>query len=408
MLHCWGRRGRSGGCVDRIAGVVVAAVSALVSIAAGAAPAVGSQAGGASRGATQPVDFVIPLSPAAEPRRSATAGATIPFWTDSITASQNGKGYHYEMVGQNPRVKLSHPTTTIVANIIPIIVELANGSTFDPTVKSCSEKTSPLNAVLASPIFRNTDFSPGGTNVGNTQYLDVFQRANFWTYTQPSGVNPGYHVLLTPKVGKAITIKVPAADGRLAPNGNCPAAGVTMAYAVSQGLKLLPTLAAKPWNVSPKTFPIFLLHNIEFDSTLGVSGSVGFHAAVPNPAFHGTTQTVAVASYLDAAIAPREADVAVLSHEIGEWMDDPLATSPTPPWGHVGQVNGHCQANLEVGDPLTGTTFPVKRNGVTYHLQELAFFSWFYGPTTSTGVNGSFSFNGTFTRPAPLCPPGGK
>ena len=44
---------------------------------------------------------------------------------------------------------------------------------------------------------------------------------------------------------------------------------------------------------------------------------------------------------------------------------------------------------------------------MTYHPQELAFFSWFYGPDTSTGVNDTFSFSGTFTRPAPLCPPGG-
>src|SRR5215472_16401835 len=61
-------------------------------------------------------------------------------------------------------------------------------------------------------------------------------------------------------------------------------------------------------------------------------------------------------------------------------MDDPFGSNPTPAWGHVGQVGG-CQNNLEVGDPLTGkniqtVTMP---NGFTYHLQELAFFSWFYG-----------------------------
>ena len=109
----------------------------------------------------------------------------------------------------------------------------------------------------------------------------------------------------------------------------------------------------------PKTFPIFLLHNVELPRKLGVSGSVGFHAAIPNPAFHGVTQTVAVASYLDAAVAPHEPDIAVLSHEVGEWMDDPLGTNSAPPWGNVGQVSGSCQRNLEVGDPLTGTTFAV-------------------------------------------------
>ena len=97
----------------------------------------------------------------------------------------------------------------------------------------------------------------------------------------------------------------------------------------------------------------------------------------------------------------------MLSHEVGEWLDDPFGNNPTPAWGNTGQVKGQCQANLEVGDPLTGTTFPVVRKGVTYHPQELAFSSWFYGPSPSIAVNGTYSFNGTFTRPALICPPGG-
>ena len=386
----------------RCTGLLAAAVALGV-----VAPGVSQASVGPDARPIQPVDFVVPLARADRAQGSAVTVATIPMWSSSIAASQNGKKYRYQMVGQDPRVRLANPATTIVANIIPIVVKLSDGTTFDPTTKSCGETVSPLNAALASPVFENTTFRSGGTNVGNTQYADAFQRASFWAYTKPSGINPGYHVVLEPKVGKTISITVPAASGRLDTGPSCDAAEVTMAYAVSQGLKLLPSLAAKPWGVSPKTFPIFLLHNVEFDTKLGTPGSVGFHAAVPNPAFHGAAQTVAVASYLDAAVSSRESDIAVLSHEIGEWMDDPLGTNPTPPWGNSGQVHGHCQSNLEVGDPLTGTTFAVTRAGVTYHPQELAFFSWFYGPATSTGVNGSFSFNGTLTHPAPLCPPGG-
>ena len=72
---------------------------------------------------------------------------------------------------------------------------------------------------------------------------------------------------------------------------------------------------------------------------------------------------------------------------------------------HTGQV-GSCQENLEVGDPLTGTTVaPVLMpNGFTYNLQEMAFFSWFFGGP-SIGVNGWYSNNGTFTTDAgPVCP----
>ncbi len=85
-------------------------------------------------------------------------------------------------------------------------------------------------------------------------------------------------------------------------------------------------------------------------------------------------------------------------------MNDPFGNNATPPWGHTGQVGG-CQNNLEVGDPLTGTNAPpvVMPNGFTYHLQELAFFSWFYG-APSIGVNGWFSNNGTFlTDAGPPC-----
>ncbi len=180
-----------------------------------------------------------------------------------------------------------------------------------------------------------------------------------------------------------------------------------MAYAVAQGPKLIPSLAAKPWGVNPLHVPDFLApqRRVRHDARRGQI--CRFHAAIPNPAFRGATQTVAVASYPDATSAAHESDTAVLSHEIGEWVNDPLGTNATPPWGNVGQVNGHCHANLEIGGPLTGTTFPVACDDVTDH-PELAWFSWFYEPIATTGVNGSFSFNGTFTRPAPRCPPGGQ
>ena len=93
-----------------------------------------------------------------------------------------------------------------------------------------------------------------------------------------------------------------------------------------------------------------------------------------------------------------------MSHEVGEWMNDPFGNTPVPPWGHIGQQPG-CQGNYEVGDPLSGTDVGpiVMPNGFTYHLQELAFFSWFYG-APSVGIHGWFSDNGTFlTDAGPPC-----
>jgi hypothetical protein len=99
-------------------------------------------------------------------------------------------------------------------------------------------------------------------------------------------------------------------------------------------------------------------------------------------------------------------DVSVLSHEILEWINDPSGMNLTPASCNIGQVRG-CQNNFETGDPLSGTLRPavVMPNGVTYHLQDNAFFSWFYG-TGFTAAGGKFSSAGTFGGFAKNCPPG--
>lgn len=102
-----------------------------------------------------------------------------------------------------------------------------------------------------------------------------------------------------------------------------------------------------------------------------------------------------------------------MTHEVNEWQDDPTVGNATPAWGHIGQVSG-CQGNLEVGDPLSGTLEPISLGGATYHVQDLAFASWFYrhdakvvgvsGTMGNFGVNGWFSLFGTFKSDAgPLC-----
>jgi hypothetical protein len=104
---------------------------------------------------------------------------------------------------------------------------------------------------------------------------------------------------------------------------------------------------------------------------------------------------------------------------MGEAINDPFVKPHgTPAWGQVGQVfrpppnPPACQDNLEVGDPLTpvGPNPPGSKTFVVggYHLQELAFYSWFFGSTAlGVGAGGGFSDNGTFLGFAKLCPPGG-
>jgi hypothetical protein len=148
--------------------------------------------------------------------------------------------------------------------------------------------------------------------------------------------------------------------------------------------------------VGPNDLSIFVFNSVILsDSAVPIAS--GYHNAFFSGGGAGPLQTYAVSDFDTSALIG--GDIETLSHEIGEWMDDPLGTNPTPNWGHVGQVTS-CQNNLEVGDPLSGTDFTsVTLGGFTYHPQELAFFSWFYGHP-SIGAGGKYSDNGTFTSDA--------
>jgi hypothetical protein len=141
---------------------------------------------------------------------------------------------------------------------------------------------------------------------------------------------------------------------------------------------------------------LFLSYNT-FETSGGSCCILGYHGV--NSANH----TYAVAAYSDPGIfnVPIQ-DIHALSHEIGEWMDDPFGNNPTPAWGHVGQVSG-CQNNLEDGDPVTGIAFTVTLNGFTYHPENLVFFSWFAHQSPSIAVNHWYTFLNTFSTFAAAC-----
>jgi hypothetical protein len=155
--------------------------------------------------------------------------------------------------------------------------------------------------------------------------------------------------------------------------------------------------------IGPTTLPIFLFYNVIMDPSgelaCPTGCALGYHNSQGFP-----VQTYSISDWDTTKLfGSTTGNSSVMAHEIGEWMDDPLGTNPVPLWGNIGQVSG-CQNNLEVGDPLSGILVPlVPLNGMNYDLQELAFFSWFYG-TPSIAVDAVFSDNGTFTADAgPIC-----
>jgi hypothetical protein len=263
--------------------------------------------------------------------------------------------------------------------------------------------------VQSSPIFQTHDFVMNGVDVGAAQYLDAYQRANFWTNVQATGSR--YHTVLSPvTVAAAITFGPAAGHGKTYPAGtffgqNCAEAvvDINVLQPFLQGTAI-PALAAQ--GVGPTTFPFFVLYNVVqavgSDNIFGSCCILGFHSAFGSSV---SPQTYGIADFDLSGVFSDASDSSTLAHEVGEWMDDPIGGNPTPSWGHTGQVSG-CQGNLESGDPLSGTNIPgvLMPNGFTYNLQELAFFSWFYRQNPSLGANGDFSDNGTFVQDAgPVC-----
>lgn len=338
----------------------------------------------------------------------AAAGATIPLWNYS-TVGYDGVTYTGMMVGRSPFFH-GHRVTTIPTVLIPVKLTFADTNTvFDPSVPdACAPGgVSVVSLILKSPIFQNSPFTMNGANVGSTQYLDAFQRANFWTLVSATP----YHTVFstTPTVLPVQSVTVPAANGTTDNLiGQCRADGqMDIAWWDNYvQMTLIPSLAAQ--GVGPGTFPQIVLDSVAERIPAGCCAT-GYHNAFLNG---GVFQSYSVNEWDTSGHFGGTTDT--MSHEVAEWMDDPDTSNPTPPWGFIGQDPTKCQggptsttSNLEVGDPLTGTAFPaVTLNGVTYDLQELAFFSWFYGGT-SLGSGGKYSNNGTFSGFAIACPPGG-
>ena len=354
----------------------------------------------------QAYSTVIPLKGVgAETVRAAVQNSTtIPLWDYSVTSPLDDQVYSGVMVGRSPFFNGAR-TTNIPAFVVPLIIKFSDGTVFDPTATdhTCSPAGTPANLTQNSPLYVPLDIKMGSVDIGTAQYLDAFQRGNFWTNV--SVTRNRYHTTLSPvTVLSAVTVNVPSADGSVfstTPYGGCGGIIGVMNINWFDPMvtgTIIPNLASQ--GVGPTTFPLFLMKDVVMTSGTPSFPSncciAGYHGAFGSP-----LQTYATADYDTTEIFGGTSDITAMSHEIGEWMDDPIGNNPTPLWGHTGQVSG-CQNNLEVGDPLSGTDFPqlLATNGVTYHPQELAFFSWFFRQSPSLGVNGWYSDNGTFTQDA--------
>jgi hypothetical protein len=309
----------------------------------------------------------------AQPNGQIVRAASTPLTTWNGSFVSAGKTFNFNMVGTAPSTGTS---TTVQAFVIPI--KLVIGSqTFDPQTVLSNGKTV-VNNTIASPVFATgVSFTSGGVSMGSTQYLDAYQRANFWGTVS---AHTGYHVLLGgPTIEPEVTLTVPKRSGTTGTPFGHTAAEVDINYFDAQVQAIIKNITA----IQPNTLPII----ITYDTYLTQNRSCcigGYHSSF---GLASAPQSYAVFSYVDHP-GDFSQDVSALSHEIGEWMADPLV---------VNTGNNTPCGILENGDPLENTAnfggFPFTLGGFTYNLQDLVTMPYFGAPP-STSVNNEFTFQG--------------
>ena len=299
---------------------------------------------------------------------------TLPTWT--FKWSYDGVKYSAIFVGPKP-TKTAAPIT-VPTYIIPMKLKYGKFTT-DPTAADYTGN-SPITNTVNSPLFQTgIDYNQGGTDLGNTQYEDAFQRAVLWK--KASKDKAGYHVLLgQPTIEPTQAETVPTNQG-----GTTTAWGNKVIVANINWFdpiieKLLTTL-----KIPANSLPLFIT-----TQTYLSSGSIsnccigGYHS-------YTGTQAYSHFTYIsnNSSSAAFSEDVSAGSHEIGEWMDDPLTNNT--------KVPSRCGI-YEVGDPIEGLTnfgtYPYALNGMTYHLQDLVLPSYFGAPEKDN-INYNQSFQGT-------------
>jgi hypothetical protein len=304
--------------------------------------------------------------------KNAIEAASTPLQTWNGSFTYNGTTYTYNMVGVPP---FPSGSATVTTYVIPVKIVISNGAVYDPSYVLSNGNTVTQNTV-ASPIFAKTvDFKSGGADMGTTQYIDAFQRANFWDTTG----NPSHLLLGGPTVLAEQTVNVPKRSGTTGVVFGFNAGLVDINYFDSQAHSLLTKLG-----ITPNTFAIFLTYDVYL--TQHHSCCIGgYHSSTGSSS---APQSYAHATYVDHAGAFSQ-DVSALSHEVGEWADDPLVVN-------INGNNTPC-GSLEVGDPLENNAnfggYPYTVNGFTYNLQDLVTLPYF-GALPSTSVNGEFTFQG--------------
>jgi hypothetical protein len=274
-----------------------------------------------------------------------------------------------------------------------------------------------LDAVYFSPIFANYKWTVGSKELGTVQWGEAVERASFWNY--PGTAFPNWHIQMNLTMLPEQKITVPFGSWQVHPT-------LPGVYEVDQFvLKFCFEVLVLNY---PTGVPIMLTYNIEQSTavTCCAPGARGFHSHVIDSL--GNTIPYIWASYMDPTPANPNPDLNPLSHEVAEFMHNPMnnnTVSPGwpspgsftllagPPYWNPPYTFTQCDSGFEVGDPIEDRgevtrLFTVPQGPMTYHFQNIVTASWMMRASPSFSVNNQYAFpntvDGEFYAPAPVCP----
>jgi hypothetical protein len=316
----------------------------------------------------------------------------------------------FTMVGNDPKLGC---TTVLPGNISEVSWQLLNadGSVFKTVSFAPFEKL-----MLESPDFEPLDYRSGH----NIEFGDAVHRAQFF-----NSMKNDWHTLLLPAVKDRVTITVPFFVNVQLSNGTIVQARSYFTGTAADGstfvLMLSPlfnfffdnnevneinlgnfTTNGMNMQFFPNTFLFSLNRNNP--NVPGGCCTLGFHTYFAN--FDGTFPQHRFISQYASWISPGIfgggfQDVTALSHELAESYANPFLSNAAPNWQFPGQPanSAVCQNNLEEGDPIevlpnATTTIEVKEGKFEflYHPQNIPLLQWFEMGTSSSAIDGAFSF----------------
>lgn len=317
--------------------------------------------------ALPPHDYSLnsqPLDPAVQ----------LPQWTFTWESSYDNQTFNTVIVGADP--SKTNTATTVTVAIIPIkmVYGQNNGDmTFDPAspyYKTYSTTQLIEDSLIFKPEF---DFDQGGTDLGKTQYLDAYQRGNFWGSVK---TNTNYHLLFKTVLGPEQTFRVPASAGDVITVSIAP--GKVGTADINWFDEQLQALIHNFHKIQPDVLPLFITYQVYLTENGGCCIG-GYHSAL---AGQPNGQTYAYSTTMNQFSNGQEAfsqDVGALSHELGGWIMDPFVDNSSP-----------CPGNniLEVGNPpQSGPNYggyPYTIGGFTFYPQDLVFITWFGAPAATS------------------------